>query len=306
MDYKDRGRDGLCLCCGGITAKQTTLTSKFFSMRAWGEGSSGATQVSAPAVDSLFMGEACLKRRFSPTTSHIEMKIIFWAEMHLSLSTLEGSTTNLSARWAVKRGAWRLPTTSIKKVFQFFKGPKINRFWILPAEPVRLISDLPGNKYVFDVSGESPAPGVSSITQDMLSAIRFDLVVCAQMIEHATDPRSQAEELYRLVKPGGFLYMEVPFDETWRDYSFPGPVRDALLSLAKRFEWFNIFWDIYGTAFRVKFKVLPPLAFVPVREHLNYFTPKSLVALGESVGGQVVNAARIENLGTTLLIRKAG
>jgi SAM-dependent methyltransferase len=170
----------------------------------------------------------------------------------------------------------------------------------------RLISDLPGNKYVFDVSGESPALGVSSITQDMLSATRFDLVVCAQMIEHATDPRSQVEDLYSLVKPGGYLYIEVPYNETWRDYSFPGLLRDALLSLAKRFEWFNILWDIYGTAFRVKFKVLPPLAFVPVREHLNYFTPKALVALGESVGGQVVDAARIENLGTTLLIRKAG
>ena len=56
MDYKDRGRDGLCLCCGGITAKQTTLTSKFFSMRAWGGGIEWSNTSQCPRCGFAFHG----------------------------------------------------------------------------------------------------------------------------------------------------------------------------------------------------------------------------------------------------------
>ena len=168
----------------------------------------------------------------------------------------------------------------------------------------RLISDLGGKRYVFDISGETPAPGVTPISERDLEAMRFDLIVCAQMIEHASDPLAIAEMLYGLTKPGGYVYIEVPYDETWRDFSCSGALRSAVLAFAKRWRTFNVLWDIYGTAFRVKLKVLPPFSFVPVREHLNYFRPESMSALGRALGAEVLDASRIPLLGTTLLIRR--
>jgi SAM-dependent methyltransferase len=168
----------------------------------------------------------------------------------------------------------------------------------------RLVQDFAGKKYVYDVSGELAVDGVTSLSEADLIDMSFDLVVCAQMLEHATDPLETLKRLLGLVRPGGHLYIEVPYNETWKDFSFDGKIRTLLLKLAMRSSWFNILLDSYGTVFRVKFKILPPLAFVPVREHLNYFTPQSFIELGNKIGGQVVDASRQELLGTVLLLRK--
>ena len=42
--------------------------------------------------------------------------------------------------------------------------------------------------------------------------------------------------------------------------------------------------DVYSTAFRVKLGVLPPFGFVPMREHVSFFTEASLGALARRVG----------------------
>jgi SAM-dependent methyltransferase len=168
----------------------------------------------------------------------------------------------------------------------------------------RLVEDFAGKKFVYDVSGESPVDGVTSLTEADLFNMSFDLVVCAQMLEHATDPLATAKRVYDLVKPGGVLYIEVPYNETWKDFSCDGKIRTWFLKLAKNHNWFNVLLDSYGTLFRVKFKILPPLGYVPVREHLNYFSIQSFLELSKKLDAKVLDASRKELLGTVLLLKK--
>ena len=50
---------------------------------------------------------------------------------------------------------------------------------------------------------------------------KFDAVVCTEVIEHVNNPFSVAEELYRIVKPGGKIYISTPFN-----FRIHGPLPD--------------------------------------------------------------------------------
>jgi SAM-dependent methyltransferase len=290
MNIKNRGEANKCLVCGGSTRKQTTLTSKFLSTRAWG-------------------GDV----EWSDTSKCLECGFTFHGR---GLSTEEVESYYKSYRdekyFKDRNACEPFYTRKVHDEHEKWKGSKdrrlalskffskhnilvdnINNLSILDyaGGTGRLIADMPGIKNVFDVSGEQSALGVEKLSSIDLNLKLFDLVVCAQVIEHVTDPKGVAEYLYGLVKPGGYLYVEVPCQETWRDFSCSGKLRDTLLAFAKTSSWFNVALDIYGTAFRVKLKILPPFAFVPVREHLNYFTPESMSALGKAIGAIVINAS---------------
>jgi SAM-dependent methyltransferase len=41
----------------------------------------------------------------------------------------------------------------------------------------------------------------------------FDWVLCVNVIDHTPNPQKMADEIYRILKPGGYLYLEVNFDD---------------------------------------------------------------------------------------------
>jgi SAM-dependent methyltransferase len=304
MNYKDRGSQGVCLCCGGVIKSWSTLTSAFLSMRSWGGAVERSHTYRCSTCGFAFHGRGLSdaevstyyqsyrdEQYFIDRNSH---EPFYTRRVHDELETKMGGA------------ARRKALASYLSTFGVLTGADQGNFSTLDyaGGTGRLIADLPGRKSVYDVSGEAPALGIEPVTALDLTKMKFDLVICAQMIEHATDPKKVMTTLIDLVRPGGHLYIEVPFNETWRDWSCPGVFRDAVLEIAVKHRWFNVALDIYGTAFRVKLKVLPPLAFVPVREHLNYFTPQSLVALGQTNGAVVLDASRVDHLGTTLIVRK--
>lgn len=47
----------------------------------------------------------------------------------------------------------------------------------------------------------------------------FGLVICCSVLEHVKDPWAMARNLTRLLKPGGKLYVSVPW--TWRYHAYP-------------------------------------------------------------------------------------
>lgn len=304
MNILDRAADGRCLCCIADIETQATLTSAFLSQRAWGGGIEWSTTSKCPVCNFAFHGRGLSDEEVSKYyqgyrdeeyfRGRNSFEPFYTRKVHESLDEHMGGP----ARRAALRG--------YLDRFQAVLPAEANEIDILDygGGQGRLIAELPGRKFVFDLSGEVPVDGVVSISKSELHPGRFDLVICAQMIEHATDPYSVMLDLLALLKPGGYLYIEVPYDETWRDLSLDGRLRRWILGLAKRNARFNVVWDIYGTAFRVKLKVLPPFAFVPVREHLNYFAPDSLRALGSRAGAEIVDASRVERLGTTLIVRK--
>jgi len=147
-----------------------------------------------------------------------------------------------------------------------------------------LISELGATrKAVFDIGGSETIAGVEKATE---LREEWDLVVCAQTLEHVTDPFATMQELVRLTRPGGAIYVEVP-NEIWKRAASPRPVRNVLLRVASKSRWLFIAMDIYSTGFRIKTGVLPPLGFMPMREHLNYFTPRALAALTSRAGAEV-------------------
>ena len=305
MNVLDRAAEGLCLCCRAPVKTQPTLTSAFLSARAWGGIVDWSTTSKCPECGFAFHGRGLSDAEVANYYRNYRDEEYFRArnsyepfytrKVHDSLdAAMGGPERRVALRSYLNRFSIALAGAGDEQSILDYGGGQ-----------GRLISQLPGRKYVYDLSGETPVQEVTGIPKSGLEPGRFDLVVCAQMIEHATDPFAVVEELMQLLKPGGNLYIEVPYDETWRDFSCDGRLRRWVLGIARKARGFNTAWDIYGTAFRVKLKVLPPLAFVPVREHLNYFEPESLRRLGRRAGGSVVDAGRVALLGTTLLLRKA-
>ena len=95
----------------------------------------------------------------------------------------------------------------------------------------------------------------------------FDLVVCHYVLEHVTELEACCDELVRLVRPGGTLYLSVPraaaFDD--RLYRFAGYfAKYALLKLKKRIEHQQRF-DLPGLLARFGRRGMEPTAhaFVP-------------------------------------------
>lgn len=80
----------------------------------------------------------------------------------------------------------------------------------------------------FDVAGIEPDPATSArarrvhrlpviagaLGESLFPAASFDAVVMFHVIEHVTSPRAALQEIYRLLKPRGFLFIETPNIET--------------------------------------------------------------------------------------------
>lgn len=70
----------------------------------------------------------------------------------------------------------------------------------------------------------APGPGVD-VVGDLSSGLcglpenYFSLVVCCSVLEHVERPWLMAENISRLTKPGGRLYMSVPW--VWRYHAYP-------------------------------------------------------------------------------------
>lgn len=84
----------------------------------------------------------------------------------------------------------------------------------------------------------------------------FDVITMWDVLEHATDPRVELQAAYRLLKPGGLLFVNFP----------------DIGSLAAR---------LTGSAW-----------WFLLSHHLYYFTPRSLTALLESEGFSIVARSR--------------
>jgi 2-polyprenyl-3-methyl-5-hydroxy-6-metoxy-1,4-benzoquinol methylase len=44
----------------------------------------------------------------------------------------------------------------------------------------------------------------------------FDVVVAAEVIEHLENPRAMCREIFRLLRPGGWIVLSTPNNESWR------------------------------------------------------------------------------------------
>jgi hypothetical protein len=147
------------------------------------------------------------------------------------------------------------------------------------------------SKVVFDPAGCEPLAGVTAVSDAADIPPQCDLFLSCQVLEHASDPVGYLRQAASLCADGACLYIEVP-DELWSNRVLHGPVRDAWLKLLLRHHRLLILADMLSTGCRVKLGFLPPMGFIPMREHLNYFTITALDSILPAAGFQVLLSGR--------------
>ena len=76
----------------------------------------------------------------------------------------------------------------------------------------------------FDIDRNSGCTHIGDICEynSCLSDDEFDYVVCTEVIEHTLRPWDALAEIWRILKPGGLLFLSVPFN-----FRIHGPLPDC-------------------------------------------------------------------------------
>lgn len=141
-------------------------------------------------------------------------------------------------------------------------------------------------KAVYEVSGVALEPGVERIPTVASARGSFDLVLTCHVLEHLNDPAEGLDEAASLARAGGTVFLELP-REQWTGPWQPAFEPAFLEWLAGRPGLLKAV-DFICTGARIKGGVLPPLGFLAIREHLNFFTIAAIRALMDARGIEVL------------------
>ncbi len=119
----------------------------------------------------------------------------------------------------------------------------------------RFIPDIPGYKFVYEISNIDPIPGVTRIKSESELGT-YSLVLLSHVTEHVTHPLTLVRKLSAYVEPGGHLYIETPQE----------------ISDQQRAE-------LQQSALRPD---------IGVHEHINYYCVPAVAALLEAAGFTIV------------------
>jgi hypothetical protein len=114
--------------------------------------------------------------------------------------------------------------------------------------------------HIFDISNRPPLDGARHVTRDEIKANSYDIVVCANVLEHVPHPRALAKELASVMGPETTLYLEVPHEEVVRRFD------DKEERLAHKRHW---------------------------HEHINFFTQAALDAMLADAGLRVLDGVSL-------------
>ena len=122
-------------------------------------------------------------------------------------------------------------------------------------------------RYVYDISDMELVQGVNRLTSiDELGSYQWNLILCCHVLEHLSYPREEVKKIFGIMPVGGFLYVEVPYE----DYFFP---------------------------------YLEKNEAVPVHEHINFFNEKSLYALFNALSIAVLEVEKCDSVIRLLAVK---
>ena len=94
---------------------------------------------------------------------------------------------------------------------RYLKGKVLNAGSGIPVGERDISSHISGELYNLDIF-EHELIQITSPLHDIPCADEyFNAVFCNAVIEHVSNPVEVVRELYRILKPGGYLYLAVPF-----------------------------------------------------------------------------------------------
>jgi SAM-dependent methyltransferase len=147
-------------------------------------------------------------------------------------------------------------------------------------------------RHVFELSDVAPVEGVQRVASEAeLVPGTYDAIVLAHVLEHVSDLPATLSRVTHLLAPEGLIYVEVPFERPRIVGTAGSGFQRAYLDRLRRFPLLLRFVDFVSTASRIGLGVVPPLGFVKMHEHINFFDAKSLAALMRRAGLQVLSTS---------------
>ena len=119
----------------------------------------------------------------------------------------------------------------------------------------RFIPNIPGRKFVYEISSIDPMPGVTRIKRESELG-SYSVVLLAHVTEHVPHPLKLVQKLKSYVEPGGYLYIETPQE-------ILDPERTELQRGTARFD-------------------------IPIHEHINFYSLPAVSALLGAGGFDVI------------------
>jgi SAM-dependent methyltransferase len=138
----------------------------------------------------------------------------------------------------------------IKQVCPKINGPVLEIGALLTAGYRELFAPQ-GFEFITTDLEDSTPPGRIDVICDLttpenpLPKNYFDLVLCCSVMEHVPNPWIMAEKISEVVRPGGKLYISVPW--VWKYHGYPKDyyrfTYSAIQYLYPAFEWDHFAWS---------------------------------------------------------------
>ena len=147
------------------------------------------------------------------------------------------------------------------------------------------------HKLVYEVSNVAPISGVNRTSSiEGIKAVNPDFIMICHVLEHDHLARETINTISELLPDNGLLYIEVPDDR---------------ISVTPRHHK-NVWWQLFLLNHRLLFIALDayslftlrilkkhmPLQILKQSEHVNFFSPDSIVMVMESLGFKLIEESR--------------
>ncbi len=148
--------------------------------------------------------------------------------------------------------------------------------------------DIGTEHYVYEVSDAEPVEGAVRLTS--VEGRQFDFIMLTHVLEHCSEPKEMLQLLKPLGNQNALFYFEVPYERPSLRWAGGGSWQQRYLSGLLGVEPLLQMVDFYSSVARIKFDFIPPLGLQKCSEHLNFFNEKSLQALLDSEGFELLDS----------------
>lgn len=143
-------------------------------------------------------------------------------------------------------------------------------------------TDLLGTeeKYVYDISDIPVGGGVKKIgSYQELFEHHFDFIMCNMTLEHVSNPKDFVKRLYDIGSADTYYYMEVPSENPFDKDKF-SIIKNLRLFINPKYSKRKLIKHYFH---------LKKQPYMPMSEHVNFYTPKALKTLMETSGFEVID-----------------